>query len=159
MELIASDLPKNGSGTGKPFPSTFSNEVTCPRCRYSWQPRIPRPARCSRCKARLFSPVRVFKTHPDFWMNVQKGEADECWPFMGLRNRDGYGSFKKEAAMREAYRLAAGPIPAGYNINHLCDNRACCNPKHLYAGTQTQNMRDRVIRTRAPGPAPSAASL
>jgi hypothetical protein len=33
---------------------------------------------------------------------------------------------------------------------HTCDNRACCNPDHLYAGTPNQNTYDRLNRKRSP---------
>ncbi len=45
----------------------------------------------------------------------------------------------------EAYY--AEPIPDGLQVNHHCDNPACFNPKHLYLGTQLQNMQDRLERT------------
>jgi len=34
------------------------------------------------------------------------------------------------------------------NILHKCDNPPCINPKHLYAGTQSENIRDSWVRTR-----------
>jgi transposase len=27
-------------------------------------------------------------------------------------------------------------------VNHICGNRRCCNPWHLYAGTQKENFQD-----------------
>jgi len=41
-----------------------------------------------------------------------------------------------------------GEIPAGICVLHHCDNRACCNPDHLYLGTKLDNARDRVRRKR-----------
>ena len=29
------------------------------------------------------------------------------------------------------FEVAFGPIPKGYEINHLCKNRRCCNVNHL----------------------------
>lgn len=49
-------------------------------------------------------------------------------------------------AHRVAYAEAVGEIPDGLDILHKCDNPACINPLHLYAGTHTRNMRDRRDR-------------
>jgi hypothetical protein len=37
-------------------------------------------------------------------------------------------------------------------VLHTCDNRACCNPRHLYIGTQKDNMQDRERRNRMEHP-------
>ena len=34
------------------------------------------------------------------------------------------------------------------NVNHTCDNPVCCNPAHLYRGTQRQNVDDMMDRDR-----------
>ena len=31
---------------------------------------------------------------------------------------------------------------------HKCDNRACCNPAHLFLGTQLDNIKDREAKNR-----------
>ena len=52
----------------------------------------------------------------------------------GIGNSTGY-------AHRVAYELAHGEIPDGYQIDHLCHERLCCNPAHLEAVTQAENLR------------------
>jgi hypothetical protein len=43
---------------------------------------------------------------------------------------------------RVAWELAVGPIPAGASVLHKCDVPLCCNPSHLFLGTQTDNLAD-----------------
>jgi hypothetical protein len=42
---------------------------------------------------------------------------------------------------RYAYEALVGPIPDGKQIDHLCRNRACCNPEHLEPVTIQENIR------------------
>lgn len=89
-----------------------------------------------------------------FWAKVDtSGGPDACWPWTGSRQgRGGYGIVewrgRPTRAHRLAYTLAVGTIPDGLYICHRCDVPACCNPIHLYAGTQFDNMRDCVERGR-----------
>lgn len=53
-------------------------------------------------------------------------------------------------AHRIAYELFNGEIPDGMFVLHDCDNPTCVNPAHLHLGTQTENMRERSQRGRAP---------
>ena len=48
-----------------------------------------------------------------------------------------------------AWELANGrSVPDGLFICHRCDNPPCCNPAHLFLGTQTDNDRDRDSKGR-----------
>ena len=71
-----------------------------------------------------------------FWKKVKKIPGG-CWQWMAsVRNADGYGQFnlskgKVVYSHRYAYELLVGPIESGKVIDHLCRNRACCNPSHM----------------------------
>lgn len=36
--------------------------------------------------------------------------------------------------------MSVGPIPADYDVDHDCRNRACCNPAHLEAVPHAENI-------------------
>ena len=62
------------------------------------------------------------------------------WPF-GTRHK--YGSitiFKRKVYIhRLTYKMAKGSIPDGFEVDHLCRVRRCCNPDHLEAVTGAEN--------------------
>lgn len=89
-----------------------------------------------------------------FWAKVDRsGGPDSCWEFQGCRDRKGYGHFaikqKPRGAHRIAWTLVNGPIPEGMHALHRCDNPPCCNPAHLFAGTQLDNTADMMAKGRA----------
>jgi hypothetical protein len=86
-----------------------------------------------------------------FWSKVDIRGATDCWPWTAARFPSGYGHFNSASiyAHRVAWELARGPIPRGMFILHSCDTPPCCNPAHLWIGTQKDNVadRDRKLRT------------
>ena len=78
-----------------------------------------------------------------------------CWPWRFSVDRHGYGQkwaakANGEKTMRAAHVLAweaaRGPVPKGMEIDHLCRNRACCNPDHMEVVTHREN----VLRGNSP---------
>lgn len=49
---------------------------------------------------------------------------------------------------RVAWEVTNGPIPKGISVCHRCDNPPCCNPQHLFLGTQSDNNLDMVEKLR-----------
>lgn len=88
-----------------------------------------------------------------FWPKVDVQGLDECWPWLGGVN-DGYGlayigDNKHKAAHRLAFELWwSVTLPSWLHVLHTCDNPPCCNPAHLWLGTNADNVRDRDAKGR-----------
>lgn len=65
-----------------------------------------------------------------------------CWLWTGSLVC-GYGQFSVKSrpirAHRFAYETARGAVPDDLDLDHLCRNRACCNPNHLEPVTRRVN--------------------
>ena len=87
---------------------------------------------------------------------IEFSSPDECWEWVGSLTAKGYGQLYPErgaglgyqASHRLAYIFFRGCI-GDMHVLHSCDNRKCCNPKHLFLGTNEDNMRDKCAKGRA----------
>lgn len=100
-----------------------------------------------------------------YWAKVAKDgptlvpELGRCWRWTASTTSFGYGQLNpgwRNAAPVRAHRVSweihNGPIPAGLDVLHRCDNPPCSNPDHLFLGTALDNMRDMIAKGRARHP-------
>jgi hypothetical protein len=84
-----------------------------------------------------------------------KGLGTPCWLWTGAKWNRGYGYFyvlcmKRADGSRLTQRMGAhkvmwehvnGPVPKGLELDHLCREPRCVNPKHLEAVTHAENVK------------------
>jgi hypothetical protein len=89
-----------------------------------------------------------------FYNNISPEPMSGCWLWLGPCFKEGYANVfvkgKNALGHRFSYSVHNGPIPDGLQVNHICDNKNCVNPAHLYVGTQKQNVQDILNRKGFP---------
>lgn len=113
------------------------------------------------CRAEIMetnSPLRLLK-HKDrtltqaMWDRVEVNGPSDCWPWVGTIKENGYGTINFKGTGHHAHRLMyetlVAAIPDDREIDHICRNRACVNPRHLQTVTHTENLMLAWRRRRA----------
>lgn len=95
-------------------------------------------------QARSKIPELSLKTRQRFLKNTDFAEG--CWEWRGTDDGRGYGVINVEKipykAHRISFQLFYGHISPNLQVDHLCKNKRCVNPKHLELVTsQTNNLR------------------
>jgi predicted XRE-type DNA-binding protein len=88
-----------------------------------------------------------------FLSKVKRGRPNDCWEWQGTRMYKGYGHIAVRRKFYRAHRVAwvlhhRQRIPKGMFVCHTCDNPPCCNPAHLFLGTNVDNMQDMLSKGR-----------
>ena len=72
------------------------------------------------------------------------GDPSQCWVLPSQANPMRYATVRingrATTAHRAMYQILVGPIPDGLQLDHLCRNRSCFNPKHLEPVTCQENL-------------------
>lgn len=109
---------------------------------------MPRGSHSTAC-----SRICFFLAHSD--RKTPYGQSGRCWRWTGRKDLDGYGRQSFEGRHLRAHRLSyalhhglSDCEIASLDILHRCDTPDCCNPLHLFAGTNDDNMQDKVRKNR-----------
>lgn len=92
-----------------------------------------------------------------FWAKVSKdGQTmphmeSPCWMWLGAKSSAGYGQMVLRGKVSYAHRISfemSNGLLGDLHCCHHCDNPTCVNPDHLWAGTNTDNVRDCIAKGR-----------
>lgn len=125
-----------------------------PICNHCGSPLSPGKTTQKYCSKRCQGDA-VFAGWKHRFLERTEPDARGCWIWKGCIDKGtGYGRVgirrKVEWTHRASWQLHYGEIPKGMYVLHSCDVRLCCNPRHLFLGSQLDNMRDCSAKQRFP---------
>ena len=142
---------------------------TCPACnkffiyliKYNKE-RIYCSNKCSASeinKKRYLSPAYKRMTEEEARVRLKNilekytNKTISCWLWTGIKSKDGYGKIKWKNkhmfAHRASYLLYYNELPNNLCVCHTCDKPECINPRHLFLGTNKDNMQDMIKKGRS----------
>jgi hypothetical protein len=99
-----------------------------------------------------------------FWECVDIKATNDCWNWNAGKDTLGYGMFQAKSTKgwnspekrslrcirthRISFALINERDPSGL-VCHNCDNPTCCNPGHLFEGSDTDNVLDMYRKKRS----------
>lgn len=105
---------------------------------------------------RAYNPVPLVdrEAKDRFLSKIEVNPENGCHDWIGPVSVYGYGShwvkgeegWKKYYVHRLAYVLAHGELREDMTLDHLCRNRACCNPEHL----EPVSLKKNIMRGDSP---------
>lgn len=106
----------------------------------SAQPKPPQLPQSERDYARYLAKIKKVMRVPSLGLGA-------CWEWQAAIDPNGYGRFsvggrgrvRVQYAHIFSYVYHHGPVPEGKELDHLCRNKCCSNPKHLEAVTHREN--------------------
>ena len=95
---------------------------------------------CSRACANIARQNTLDNVHK----RIQVDPVTGCHNWTGTQVGNGYGQVKIAGNSRLVHRFiweaVHGPVPESLELDHICRNRACCNPEHLRVVTARENV-------------------
>lgn len=93
-------------------------------------------------------------TQQENFLRFPLERESECLVWTRAKDDNGYGrvgGYQQGTAF--AHRVSMEiklkrRLSSQEEVLHTCDNPPCCNPEHLYVGTQVENTRDAMVRDR-----------
>lgn len=116
--------------------STVQNAVLCPKHRQ----------RFAALGTTALTTTRTLPPDDKFARRIEPEEYG-CWMWNATKTYDKYpklyvgGGRKEVRTHRWAYERFVGPIPDGYEIDHMCSRTLCVRPSHLQALTPDEHRR------------------
>jgi len=83
---------------------------------------------------------------PEYFLT---SNSNNCWKWNAVKDKDGYGIFRRYRAHRVAYYFKNNNISETLLIGHICNNPSCVNPNHLIQITNNENMNYMVECNRS----------